>query len=201
LEIPKSRYPASENFVITPNKNLQDQIKIEFAADQQSFGDSDEDQDQENSFLKKENEVRKLKIDKFDSKSKPKSYLNILKVGVILMAFLIVSIADFLVNYSKESEMDRLLENGKSLTDLKSSINSAYAVLYEGIALKTPNISFDSKNLLDKHLDDIITHNRDLVTMLEEGFASAISEYTENFKSIMFNNMCENFLKTNSSIG
>lgn len=170
------------------------QLKI----DHESFGESDEDQDQENSFLKRDKELRRAKIEKFDQKSKPKSYTSILKVGLVLIAFILVSLADFLVNYSKESQFDRIIENGKSLADLKSSLNAAYAVLYESIALKTPNIISGGKNQLDTHLDDIVKHNRDLVAMIEAGFPSSISDYTDSFKSIMFNNMCENFLKTSN---
>jgi len=112
----------------------------------------------------------------------------------------VISVLDFLVFFRKESEMEKMLQNGKSLSDLKSSINSAYAVLYEGIALKTPNLSFGDKNLLDQHLEDILIHNRDLVSLLESGFSDEISGYSESFKSIMFNNMCENFLKKSSNI-
>ena len=136
MTIPKSKYPENEKFNISPVEQGVNQLKI----DHESFGESDEDQDQENSFLKRDKELRRAKIEKFDQKSKPKSYTSILKVGLVLIAFILVSLADFLVNYSKESQFDRIIENGKSLADLKSSLNAAYAVLYESIAIKTPYI-------------------------------------------------------------
>lgn len=79
-------------------------------------------------------ERKHLKIEKFEASSKPKTYANLFKVGFICVSFLTISFADYLVNRRNKQNLKWLLSNQKALINLQSSVNYAYAGIYEEVA-------------------------------------------------------------------
>ena len=154
---------------------------------------SDEEDPNEHSFLNKDQEKKRLKIEKFDVSSRPKAYTNIIRVSFVALVFIAISLADFLVNRNSQKDLQWMLDNQKSLIDLQSSVNYAYASVYEGIALKKHDYEMGDVKLLEYHLSQLATHKRELVDYLERSYPVQMSSYEDSLKSFMFRDMCENY--------
>lgn len=159
------------------------------------FLDSEDEDNLEHSYLNKDAEKKRIKIEKFEISSRPKAYQNIVRVCLVCLIFIAISFADYLVNKNSQEDLKWLLDNQKSLIDLQGSVNYAYASIYEGIALKQGDFQVGGVEIMNFHLTGVADNKRDLINYLERDYPNQLNDYTESLKSFMFNDMCDNYFK------
>jgi hypothetical protein len=101
------------------NKNKQktgssryDRVRLD------NFDEFEDEDIHEESFMNKDAEKKRIKIEKFEIASRPKAYRNIVRVCFVVLVFIAISFADYLVNKNSQEDLKWLLDNQKSLIDL-----------------------------------------------------------------------------------
>ncbi len=155
----------------------------------------EEDEEFENSFLNKETREKMAKLEKFNNLSKPKTIPMMIKIGAGILIFIVISLADYLVNLMDQNNLKWLLKNQLSLIITQGAMNSAYAAIYEGVASGRSNYTVDGVYSLDYNLRGVNNHKSILVEYLEGGYPTEYSGFKSTSENIIFGSVCANYLK------
>lgn len=123
---------------IPNNHNTNEEINDEDYSGEEEYSNSGE-----MSYLKKNKEKQRVKIEKFDEDSRPSAYKNVIKVVLVCMFFTLLSLIDYLVNRNSSMDLKWMLGNQRSIIHLESNVNYGYAAVYESIALQKPDYKIE----------------------------------------------------------
>lgn len=134
-----------------------------------------------------------MKIEKFTLSSKPNNLVQIIRMGLICIIFVVIGLSDYLITKDAETTLQSLLNNQRSLSLLQMNVNYAFASLYESIATRNPNLKQGDIFVLDRYLNGILGSKKELITDISQSYPGAFSTYQKNIQNFMSTDLCQNY--------